>query len=290
MANEITATGNASEFLLAEVLDPLVIDAAYGNMVILPNVYIFDLAGRGSLTAEFTKWPVLSASDLTDGTDLTSNTDVNVSSVSATADEAGLKVTVTRLHLAAAMVNLDDYATQLGRALAQKIEIDLAAEFADFTTSVGTTTADLTAAQFLSAIYNFENKNILSRGEPIAFLHPIQVADLRTNLASLTGTLYGGGNMAAESAGGLFGVGAAFDLFGVEIFTSTNCASVNTDADRQGAMFPRDNSICFSGLWAARVDVEYDASLRGWELVATSAYGDENIDPAAGIKIISDHE
>ncbi len=289
MANEVTAAGNASEFILAEVLDPMVMEAAYGNLIILPNVYIFDLAGRGSLTAEFTKWPVLSASDLTDGTDLTSNTDVNPTSVSATADEAGLKVTVTRLHLAASIVNLDDYATQLGRAVAQKIEVDLAAEFADFTTSVGTTTADLTNAQFLSAIYEFENKNIMSRGDPVAILHPIQVADLRTSIAALTGSVFGGQNPAG-AAGGMMRMGQSFDLYGVNISTSTNCAAVNTAADRQGALFPRGNSIVFSGLWASRVDVEFDASLRGFELVATSAYGDECHDTAAGIKIVTDHE
>ena len=288
MANEVTtAAGSAGELVAAEIVSRLVIDAAYAGAVMPPLCRVADIGGETTKTVEFPKWPLLSAADLTEGTDA-SNTAVNTTSVSVTADEAGLMITVTDLLLNSAVTGgLEPYATELGKALANKIDTDLLAEVADFTNSVGTSGSNISEANFLSAIYTLENGNAV--GPFVAVLHPIQVADLRAALAATTGAVWGG----TSAPGG--DLGAMSSLYGVDIFQSTNCASVNSgDADRQGVMMPMGNQsgLAYVLKTGARTEFQRDASLRATEIVVTAVYGDECVNVAAngGVKIVTDHE
>ena len=284
MANEVTsAAGSAGELVAAEIVSRLIIDAAYAEAVMPPLVRVADIAGEATNTIEFPKWPLLTAADLTEATDM-SNTAINTTSTTVTADETGIMITVTDVLLVGSQTDLGLYAMELGKALANKIDTDLLAEVADFDVTVGTTTADLTEAQYLQAIYSLENGN--ARGPFVSVLHPIQVSDLRTALAATTGAIWGGPSAPAAD------IGAMASLYGVDVFQSTNCASVNTDADRQGYMGPMGNQsgLAFVMKIGARTEFERDASLRATEIVVTSMYGDENVNNAAngGVAIVSD--
>lgn len=287
MANEVTtAAGSAGELVAAEIVSRLVIDAAYGEAVMPPLVRVADISEESTLTVEFPKWPLLSAVDLTEGTDA-SNTAVNTSSTGVTADEAGIMITVTDMLLSSSSLGgLEPYAMELGKALANKIDSDLLAEVADFTSSVGATGVDMTEANFLEAIYTLESGNAV--GPFVAVLHPAQVHDLRTALAATTGAVWGGASAPAED------LGAFGSLYGVDVFKSTNCASVNTDADRQGVMMPMGNQsgLAYVLKTGARTEFQRDASLRATEIVVTAIYGDECVNTASngGVAIITDHE
>lgn len=286
MADEVTsAAGSAGELVAAEIVSRLIIDAAYAMAVMPPLVRVADIAGESTLTMEFPKWPLLEATDLTEGTDA-SNSAVNTTSVGVTADEAGIMITVTDVLLAGAQHNLALFAAELAKALANKIDTDLLAEVADFSNSVGASTEDMTEARFLSAIYTLENGNAMGPFNTV--LHPIQVSDLRTALSATTGAVWGGPSAPAGD------LGALASLYGVDVFQSTNCASVNSDADRQGVMMPAGNQsgLAYVLKTAARTEFQRDASLRATEIVVTSVYGDECVNVAAsgGVSIISDHE
>ncbi len=293
MANEVTtAATSAGELVAAEIVSRLVIDAAYAESVMPPLVRVADISGESTLTVEFPKWPLLEAADLTEGVDAT-NTAVNTSSVSVTADEAGIMITVTDMLLSSASLGgLEPYAMELGKALANKIDRDLLQEVGDFTNSAGTSGADMTEADFLEAIYLLEAGN--AQAPFVAVLHPIQIHDLRRAIATSGGAVWGGPTAPAEDLGSLG------SLYGVDIFRSTNCAEVNVDAttglpqDRQGVMMPMGNQ---SGLalvlkQTARTELQRDASLRATEIVVTAIYGDECVNPDAsgGVAIITDHE
>jgi hypothetical protein len=101
-----------------------------------------------------------------------------------------------------------------------------------------------------------------------------------------------GSVLGSELVGGPFQVGQSWNLYGVTIFSSTRCASVNTNADRQGAIYPAGDGapLVYSVKWDPRTEFQRDASMRGWEVVVTAAYGDECIDTAGGFGIITDHE
>ncbi|MCK4846094.1 MAG: hypothetical protein KAS88_00370 [Deltaproteobacteria bacterium] len=287
MANEVTTgAGSAGELVAAEIVSRLVIDAAYAEAVMPVLVRTADISGESTNTVDFPKWPLLSASDLSEGTDA-SNTAVNTSSTSVISDEAGIMITVTDMLLNGAGIGgLEPYAMELGKALANKIDTDLLGEVGDFTNSVGTSGAAMTEANFLEAIYMLESAN--AKGPYACVLHPVQIRDLRQALASATGAVWGGPSAPAAD------LGAFANLYGVDIYRSTNCASVNVDADRQGVMMPQGNNsgLAFVLKTGAKTEFQRDASLRATEIVVTAVYGDECVDADAsgGVAIITDHE
>ncbi|HZX35968.1 MAG TPA: hypothetical protein VFF54_05700 [Thermodesulfobacteriota bacterium] len=285
MANEVTtAVGSAGELVAAEIVSRLVIDAAYAGAVMPALVRVADISGDSTLTVDFPKWPLLSAADLTEGADA-GNTAVNTTSTPVTADEAGIMITVTDMLLNSAGIGgLEPYAMELGKALANKIDTDLLAEVADFTNSVGATGVDMSEANFLEAIYALESGN--ATGPYAAVLHPVQVHDLRMALKATTGAVWGGPSAPAGD------IGALTSLYGVDVFSSTNCALVNTGADRQGVMMPVGNQsgLAYVLKTGAKTEFQRDASLRATEIVVTAIYGDECVNPAAngGVKMVTD--
>jgi len=285
MANEVT-TSVATEFVATEVIERIIYDAAYDAGKILPFVRTVNISDAPTNTVELPKWPLITAADLTEGTDL-ANTALNPTSTTITADEAGLMITLTDMLVNADIHGgIEAYAALLGRAVGAKIDLDLAAEFADFTTSVGTTTVNLTETNFLEAIYNLENG--IASADIVALMHPIQIHDLRVDIATSSGAVWG----ASEGPRSL--VMRMGNFYGVPTLASTQCASVAADADRQGAMMPVGDAcgIVYVEKRATYVEAERNASLRGTEVVCVSVYGDECANTAAngGVKIVTDHE
>ncbi len=220
MANEVTtAVASAGELVAAEIVSRLIIDAAYAEAVMPPLVRVADISQEGTLTVEFPRWPLLQAGDLTEGVDA-GNTAVNTTSTTVTADEAGIMITVTDVLLSSdSLGGLEPYAQELGKALANKIDSDLLAEVGDFTNSVGTSGADMTEADFLEALYILESGN--AKGPFACVLHPVQVHDLRTALATTTGAIWGGPSAPAQDLG-------AFRASTVWIYTSPQTVHPST--------------------------------------------------------------
>ena len=289
MADEVT-TGSAASELVATIVSAAVKRAAYAATKLLPlcGDYSPEIAAAPGVALLIPKWPKLTAAVITEGTGL-ANTAVNTSSRTLTVVGKGIMITVTDLMISGNVIrNLPAWAAQLGAALAELLDSDLAAEFADFATAIGSTGVNLSEVNFLSAIYELELGNAL--GDLVAVLHPIQVDDLRKAIVASTGAVWG----ASGGPGEIARVGKGGALYGVPIFSSSVCASVNTDADRQGAMFPlgRSGGMASAFKWEPRTEFERDASLPGTEIVVTAAHGDECVDTATtgGVKIVTDHE
>ncbi|MEK6792050.1 MAG: phage major capsid protein [Deltaproteobacteria bacterium] len=287
MANEVTsAAGSSGELVAAEIVSRLIIDAAYAGALMPPLVRVADISADSTLTVEFPKWPLLTAADLTEATDM-GNSAVNAASTIITADEAGIMITVTDMLLnGAGLGGLEPFAEELGKALANKIDTDLLNAVSSFTNSVGTSGANLTEANFLSAIYTLELGN--AKGPFVVVLHPYQVNNLRSAIAATTGAVWGGASAPASD------IGALGSLYGVDIVQSTNCASVNVNVDRQGVMMPFGNQsgLAYVLKVGAKTELQRDASLRATEIVVTAVYGHGCVNSAAngGVKIITKHE
>ncbi len=286
MSNETTVS-TATELVAAEIVERLVINAAYSNAdssAVMPRlVRVADISGEPTLVKSFPKWNLLSAAAaLTEATDL-SNTAINPTEVSVTATEVGLMAEVTDKLLGSAVVGtLAPYAMELGKNLADKTDVDILAEVADFTNSVGGSGVNMTHANFLDAISVLEIGNAV--GPFVCVLHPVQTADLRTSLTSSGLATW----MASDNAA----IGAMANLFGIDIVQSTNSAAVNTAADRQGVMMPLgfNSGLFYMTKRLARVEFQRNASLRSAEIVVTAEYGDECVNIAAngGVAIITD--
>ena len=287
MANEVTTT-IATELVATEIIERIIYDAAYDFGTIAPLVRTVNIENEQTNTVEFPKWPLITATDLTEGTDM-ANSALNPTSVTCAADEAGLMITLTDMLVNSDIIGgLQPYAELLGRAVGTKRDLDLAAEFADFTTSVGSTGVNLSELNFLEAIYNLENG--VAAMDIAAVLHPIQAHDLRSDIVTSAGAIWG-----AKAGGPESVVRRRMAVFyDVPTFSSTQCASVAADADRQGAMFPVGEACGIVYVQKRPVYVEPDRkpSLRGTALVCVEVYGDECANTAAngGVKIVTDHE
>ena len=282
MANEVTTDSGSAGELVPAIVEREVIQEARAAVVIAPRVRQRSLVGVPGVSVDFPVWPTLSAAAVSEGSDL-ANTAVNTTKVTLTASEVGVMILVKDLlaesDVLAELSENSEYAQLLGRALAAKLDTDLAALFAGLNggTPVGTSGSDLTVDIFLEALFTLENNN--ARPPYHCVLHPVQYGDLRSSIKGATGMSFG----AAE----MIQTGQVGTLFGVEVAQTSVCPTANSAADRVGSMFSSD-AIGLLTKRPPRIELQRDASARGTELVATVAYGVGELVDTAGVALITD--
>lgn len=282
MANEATTdSGSTGEMVQTEVVNLAVIEALYANSIMLDLVTVTDITGENTKAAEYPAMPRLTSAGLTEGTDA-SNTAVNTGSSTVTAAEVGIMVTPTDLLLVSSPATLDMFASEMGRSLAEKMDTDLTALLAALNggTAVGSTGVNMTDDDLSDAVFTLELANVARPYNTV--LHPRQYADLRNDVSSA------GGNIFSSQVGNdLARTGKIDELYGAFLFQSSTVPTANTAADRAGGMFnPLALAIAFK--WRPRTETQRDASLRGTEIVVTSAYGVGEISDSRGVPIVTD--
>jgi len=281
MSNETTLT-TANDLVYAALINESVIDYARASIIVAPLVKQFSLEGRPGRVLDVPVWGDLSASGVNEGTDL-SNTALSTDKVTLTASEVGVMITVTDL-LAESdiLANLDEYARQLGLAVADKVDSDLCALLAALNggSAVGSTGVNMTDDNFLEALYTLEAANAPKPYHCV--LHPRQWADLRADIVGATGTPY-----SASAAQEIVNSGFAGVLFGVNVYQTSNVPTANTDADRAGAMFSSE-ALALVTKWPGRTELQRDASLRATEIVVTACYGVGELVDGFGVPIVTD--
>lgn len=309
MANETTRT-TANDALIATAINAKVAHGVRAKTVMGPLVYTKALNPEMSQIAEtFARWDALSAaSDITamsEGTDL-SNVAVSQSGVTITAALKGVLVKPTDIVRSTSVYGMDPtpWVEQISRLLADKIDLDLCALLGGFSSSVGSTGADLTVNQFLTAAYTLRNANAPDGFNPsdaevfggtpsgiakaVAVLHPIQVFDLQAAVAA-SGAAWLGADGAADIlyADGSKPRGYVGTLFGIPVFESTNVPTANVGADRAGGMFV-PASLGLLVKWMSRVRFDEDISMGATEIVGDAFYGVGELLDAGGVAIVTD--
>lgn len=246
MANEILYAGLADQ-RLTETLAGLYLQMI-GDRNALPEhpalIYIGDFAKSGS-TSRKVPHVGLNAYDLpaaiaelasTPNTALTDSSTTLAMTTFSKAYEVG---DVARATDPLAVLNADKFAMDAVISGAMR-KTNLIANVADdFTTTVGTSGADLTIAQFVSGVNSLEI-NVqaeIGDGDALSVLHPVQVGDLRTNALSI-----GGAAQWREDMSDLIpirGSGYRGRLAGVDLFSSPQVPTANAGADRAGSIFVR---------------------------------------------------
>lgn len=253
--------------------------------IIRPLVRNYDMTGTPGLVAQVPIYPAITASNLTEGTDLVVGTDdvaFNTTSQTITALEKGALVTLTDLSAEAA--NEDVAAAigrQLGEAMAEKVDTDLAALFSGFTNVVGSGAAEITIEDMFKAAATLRANK--APGPYVAVLHPYQAFQLKKQLtnagATMSHALSDVGNMALSE--GFIGQIAGINIFESTVVTGDSAgafAGAAMSADALGYMVKRD----------LRIEEERNASLRSTEIVGTMAYGVSSIFDAYGVQILGD--
>ena len=242
--------------------------------VIRPLIRNYDMTGTPGLTAQVPIYPAISASDLTDGTDISSATSFNTTSKTITAAERGVLVSLTDLAKESAS---EDVAAAIGR----QIDTELAALFDGFSGSVGSANDELTIDDLFKAAATLRNNQ--APGPYVCVLHPFQAFQIKKLLAGNGNTPMNNHDLANEALReGFVGRIAGMDIFESTVITGGDSAGAFTGAamsqDALGYMVKR----------AMRVEEQRDASLRATEIVGSMAYGVSEIFDGYGVKIIGD--
>ncbi len=173
-----------------------------------------------------------------------------------------------------------DASAELGNAIGTKIDKDIVAEFANFTTGLGSSGSALTINIVAAAISQLRNANAPN---PIyVVLHPYGWHDIWDLLGTPASNLALLGDVANQALRDFY-VG---DWLNVRWFISGNIA-VDATPDAVGGIF-NPGALAFDSRKAPLMEPERDASLRAWELNMSAGYADGVRRTAFGRKLTHD--
>ena len=253
------------------------------NALLRNLVTVYDMQGTPGLTASVPVYPrVTGLSALAAGTDLTANADVDATAVDITAAEYATMATLQDIVLESSPLSVaQDTGRILGDAIAQAMDETIVDLFASVSTEAGPGAgAEVTAADIMKAAARLRNNSVPINGI-VAVLSPFQAYNVKATLLNAGGTF--GNNSVANEAAAQYFVGR---IGGVDIYES---ASIDVDGndDAVGAVFhPAALGLVLKR--DMRLATERDESLRGFEIVASAAWGAGILDQNKIVKLTSD--
>ena len=281
MANEATSS------VLSELYANIVQAGLYTlneQSILRPVIRNYDMTGTPGLVAQVPIYPALAAAGVGDGTDLT-NTAFNITSKTLTASEVGVMVELT--DLAAESANEDVAAAigrQIGAAMAEKVDTDIAALFSGFSNVINKTSAAVTVQDIFKAAATLKANKADQNGAFVCLLHPYQAYDIKNQLtnagATMSHSLSDVGNTALLN--GFIG-----RIAGVDIFESTVVTGGDSAGAYYGAVMTQD-ALGYMVKRNMRIETERNASKRSLEVVGSMAYGVSELFDQYGVAIVSD--
>jgi N4-gp56 family major capsid protein len=233
----------------------------------------YSLAPSQGKTIQVPIYPLQTAATLTEGDDF-NNTAVSTDVATFNIGQVGLMTMVTDLAINASASNVvADLGRLFGEAVARKIDQDLMAQFANFTTNtVGSTSTTITPALVMQAITKLKAAAVPSEGI-VAVLHPSVAYDLKSALTTSGNTVFGG-NGQGDIANEALRNGFVGTLFGVPVFESSNVPLVAGGAagDYLGGVFHRD-ALGFGLMRDIQIETQRRARAIGTDVVCSAMYG-----------------
>ena len=287
MANEVVQDADAA--LAAIIQMTLEQEARVG--IVSPKFYRPIPIVGPTLAVKVGKHPVTTnAGTLTDGTAL-SNTTINPTSVTITAAGVGLATDVTDFSSEGSLLDVQAAAENFVRATLNKIDVDCAALFDNFTTTAGATTVNLSVANLLSAYYSLMNANEMKN--PVLILHPIQYADVQAEIVASSAPVFSTDVVQDGFLKLLPGDPNYRGTFlGIPVYTDSNAPESGgggTD-DRGGALFAAFRALAIGWKWQIKAETLRNVKMVATSLAVSACYGVAEIHDAAGVSIITDHE
>lgn len=262
MANE-TTTSTADDGFNAAYINPQLEYAARNQTVIVGLSAQVNLAGKNTKVARWVIPDADTVSDITEGTAM-SNTAHSTTNVEVTVAQVGILREITKLAQMTNVVDLEAYLTREDgpAAIAQEMDTDLAATFANASGGVSDTGVNADFSDFIELL---ALHSIDLGGAQKAFVgHNRQVADIRASVIASNAALFSNpmAGMTDLQRGQNAGKGFAGFLLDIPMYQTTVCPTANGGADRVGALMSvgsaaggddREASTGFAYLWLAEV-------------------------------------
>lgn len=185
-------------------------------------------------------------------------------------------------------ITLEEMAQEAATAVLQYVEQATCGLFDGFSRSVGTTGEQLTPQVLRRALYNLRVADV--PGPYVIVLHPTQIDDVQDNIQSAGAALWGNPmvdfsilNGAPVKENGLAG-----SYLQVPVYSTTNCESINTDADWSGAALNPQRAIAF-GEDGRGIRSEVDRNIKkGVTQLAVNLFFDvKEAEDLSGVGIVS---
>ena len=264
----LTNTSTLDDLLPSIVAEALFV--ASERSVMRNLVRNYQLAPGNGVTVKVPVYPQYNASVLTEATAPTANA-ITTSSATLTVREVGLMATVSDLSLMGSASNVTaDIGRLFGEAIARRIDLDLTAQFANFTTNLlGNATAasaTITVPDVFKAVAKLTALGVPG-GDLVLVLHPRVAYDLKAALTN---------SFANPNAGiiqnGTMATGYIGQLAGCSVYETSNMASQTGSDDFTGGLFHRD-ALGLAMMQDIKIETQRQAGVRGYDIVGSSIYG-----------------
>ena len=278
MANETTTT------TLSELYTEIIQEAIFTfqeTSVMRPLVTTYSITGQGKQIA-VPVYPAISAAAVAEGTDL-SNTAINPSEVTIDASEVGVMTTLTDLARDSASRNVaSDIGKLFGEAIAKKVDTDLVALFASFSTDVGAASTELTADLLFKAQATLRSLNVPAPYYGV--FNPKAIFNLKKTLTNAGYTT--SSNAISDIGNEALRNGYVGRIAGIDVFENANISIDGYDDSVGGVFHPVSLGLAMKADF--KIETQRDASLRGTEIVATVTYGSGVVKSDYGVAITTD--
>lgn len=229
---------------------------------------VSNYSAQGWMARQFSTRPQVTPESVADGVDYSNPTTFNKSSVGTlTPGEVIAQVILTDQNVETDPDGArNDAATELGMAVAGKIDTDLCSVFDSFATDKGDGAGNTATIANMAAGVAVVRYNMKAAGPINIVFHPYHWHDIWTEIGQPAATYANLADLTSQALRDYY-VGS---LLGVRIFTSSNLKDLGGDDFVSGIFSPQ--SIALDTRRAYRLEPERDASLRAWELNATAGY------------------
>ena len=269
--------------LMGSIINSEALSAAYGSRIMRNLVYSVQVP-QGAQTITIPSFSGVAVAGLTEGTAPNSTT-WGTAGQTLTPVERGVYVQISKHVLYAdPFSDLAPYGQQLGMALAKDEDTVIAAEFANFTSSIGASGAALTKNAFLSGVAAMEATDF--PGSVVAVFHPTAWAPLRAALGDAAVMAAPGTNLVEGFGVGLTNMnGYVGAPYGVPCFISTKVPNLGGDNNYVNAMFKKQ-AIGYGYMQDLAVDVMDNKVARAFDLMAWYAGDAATVRAELGVKLI----
>ena len=274
---------------LASLISPIVQEALFTaneRSIMRGLVREYTVANNTGKIAQVPVYPVVTAEDLVEGTDMSGSTadqTITTTTESITLKEVGIMTNLTDFIRDTSEQNVVSHLGRLfGEAIAKKIDTDLIGLFANFNQTVGSTAAgrNLSIEDLFQAAAELKLDN--APGPYYGVFHPKAIYDVKK---ALTNTFSGAQNI-TDLGNEAMRSGFVGTIAGIQIFESNNVA-VDSSDDAIGSVFSQD-SLGLALQNDLSMEMQRNASLRSEEVVATARYGVGILINGYGTKLPSD--
>ena len=255
------------------------------NALLRNLVTVYDMQNTPGLTASVPVYPkVTVGAAMAAGADLGDSdiADVDATAVDITAAEYATFAKIQDIVMESSPLSVaQDVGSTLAAGLAQAMDETIVDLFSSATTEVGPGAgAELTADHILKAAATLRNNSVPMQGI-VGVPSPFQAYNVKKTLANAGGTF--GDSAMAEQVGREYFIGR---LFGIDLYESAS-ADVDASDDAVAAIF-HPAAIGMVMKRDLRIATERDESLRGFEVVASGAWGAAILDQNKIVKLTAD--